>query len=130
MEEDLIKRLESAVYCLESISIGSRPSISIDNGDEVPVDPANGLRTQFVGRVVNFVQVAWLGLILLHVFIRYFNVIGSDPEGRLGEAPRPELQEHGHICGACFDAAAGTISSLKVNGTDYNTPENFCKRLH
>jgi UDP-arabinose 4-epimerase len=41
-------------------------------------------------------------------------VIGSDPEGRLGEAPRPELREHGRISGACFDAALGIIPGLKV----------------
>ena len=46
--------------------------------------------------------------------IRYFNVIGSDPEGRLGEAPKPELREHGRISGACFDAALGIIPELKV----------------
>jgi hypothetical protein len=46
--------------------------------------------------------------------VRYFNVIGSDPEGRLGEAPRPELREHGRISGACFDAARGIMSGLKV----------------
>lgn len=46
--------------------------------------------------------------------IRYFNVIGSDPEGRLGEAPRPELREHGRISGACFDAARGITQGLKV----------------
>jgi hypothetical protein len=32
----------------------------------------------------------------------------------LGEAPRPELREHGRISGACFDAALGVISGLKV----------------
>jgi hypothetical protein len=47
-----------------------------------------------------------------HVY-RYFNVIGSDPEGRLGEAPQPELREHGRISGACFDAARGIIPGLK-----------------
>ena len=41
-------------------------------------------------------------------------MIGSDPEGRLGEAPRPELREHGRISGACFDAARGIIPGLKV----------------
>lgn len=48
-------------------------------------------------------------------FLRYFNVIGSDPEGRFGEAPRPELREHGRISGACFDAALGIIPGLKVS---------------
>lgn len=41
-------------------------------------------------------------------------MIGSDPEGRLGEAPRPELREQGRISGACFDAARGIIPGLKV----------------
>lgn len=41
-------------------------------------------------------------------------MIGSDPEGRLGEAPRPELREHGRISGACFDAARGIVAGLKV----------------
>jgi hypothetical protein len=45
---------------------------------------------------------------------RYFNVIGSDAKGRLGEAPRPELRAHGRISGACFDAAMGHIPGLKV----------------
>lgn len=62
------------------------------------------------------------------VILRYFNVIGSDPEGRLGEAPRPELREHGRISGACFDAASGIITGLKVRGTDYNTPDGTCIR--
>lgn len=39
-------------------------------------------------------------------------MIGSDPGGRLGEAPRPELREQGRISGACFDAARGFIPGL------------------
>lgn len=46
--------------------------------------------------------------------LRYFNVFGSDPEGRLGEYPRPELRSHGRISTACFDAAQGFIPELKV----------------
>lgn len=62
------------------------------------------------------------------MILRYFNVIGSDPEGRLGEAPRPELRVHGRISGACFDAARGIIPGLKVTGTDYKTPDGTCIR--
>jgi len=62
------------------------------------------------------------------MILRYFNVIGSDPEGRLGEAPRPELREHGRISGACFDAALGVITGLKVKGTDYPTADGTCIR--
>jgi len=62
------------------------------------------------------------------MILRYFNVIGSDSEGRLGEAPRPELREHGRISGACFDAALGIIPGLKVRGTDYPTTDGTCIR--
>ncbi|MCD9637934.1 UDP-arabinose 4-epimerase 1 [Datura stramonium] len=62
------------------------------------------------------------------MILRYFNVIGSDPEGRLGEAPRPELREHGRISGACYDAARGIIPGLKVRGTDYKTTDGTCIR--
>ena len=56
-----------------------------------------------------------MDLFFLFEIVRYFNVIGSDPEGRLGEAPKPELREHGRISGACFDAASGIMPGLKVN---------------
>lgn len=63
-------------------------------------------------------MISWFWSFLFVIFFfplsRYFNVIGSDPEGRLGEAPRPELREHGRISGACFDAARGIIPGLKV----------------
>lgn len=62
------------------------------------------------------------------MILRYFNVIGSDPEGRLGEAPRPALRMHGRISGACFDAARGIIPGLKVTGTDYKTLDGTCIR--
>ncbi|CAI5976227.1 unnamed protein product [Closterium sp. NIES-65] len=65
---------------------------------------------------------------LAATILRYFNVIGSDPSGRLGEAPRPELRHHGRITGACFDAAMGKIDGLKVMGTDYPTADGTCIR--
>ncbi|GJT26873.1 UDP-arabinose 4-epimerase 1-like protein, partial [Tanacetum coccineum] len=60
------------------------------------------------------------------MILRYFNVIGSYPEGILGEAPRPELREHGRISGACFDASRGITNGLKVRGTDYKTADGTC----
>tara|TARA_B110000977_G_scaffold130957_1_gene166903 strand:- start:31575 stop:32738 length:1164 start_codon:yes stop_codon:yes gene_type:complete len=60
--------------------------------------------------------------------LRYFNVFGSDPEGRLGEYPRPDLRNHGRISGACFDAALGLIPELVVMGTDFPTKDGTCVR--
>lgn len=42
------------------------------------------------------------------VILRYFNVIGSDPDGIVGEYPRRDIaKKYGRISGACFDAALG-----------------------
>jgi len=62
------------------------------------------------------------------VILRYFNVFGSDPKGRLGEYPRPELRRHGRISGACFDAALGNIEHLLVMGTNHDTRDGTCVR--
>uniref|UniRef100_A0A7S0SPV4 UDP-glucose 4-epimerase n=1 Tax=Mantoniella antarctica TaxID=81844 RepID=A0A7S0SPV4_9CHLO len=60
--------------------------------------------------------------------LRYFNVFGSDPEGRLGELPRAELRSHGRISTACFDAALGLIPELKVMGTNFRTRDGTAIR--
>jgi UDP-arabinose 4-epimerase len=60
--------------------------------------------------------------------LRYFNVIGSDPQGRLGEVPRKELRQHGRISGACFDAAKGERPGLTIMGDTYETKDGTCVR--
>lgn len=53
---------------------------------------------------------------------RYFNVIGSDPKGRLGEFPRKELShKYGRASGACFDVAMGKRPYFAIFGTDHAT---------
>jgi len=91
---------------------------------QVPINPYGKAKKMAEDIIQDFSRKSNMAVMLL----RYFNVIGSDPEGRLGEAPRPELREHGRISGACFDAARGIISGLKVKGTDYNTHDGTCIR--
>ncbi|KAG2496594.1 hypothetical protein HYH03_005416 [Edaphochlamys debaryana] len=62
------------------------------------------------------------------IILRYFNVYGSDPEGRLGEYPRPELRSQARISGACMDAALGLIDSLTIKGTRHPTEDGTCVR--
>jgi UDP-glucose 4-epimerase len=61
---------------------------------------------------------------LRHVILRYFNVAGCDPEGRVGQStPNATLL----IKVACEDAA-GKRERLEVFGTDYDTPDGTCIR--
>jgi len=60
--------------------------------------------------------------------LRYFNVYGSDPQGRIGEYPRPQLRHYGRISNACFDAALGNIPELTILGTNHPTRDGSCIR--
>eukprot|EP00038_Savillea_parva_P018451 m.23758 g.23758 ORF g.23758 m.23758 type:complete len:489 (-) comp4101_c0_seq1:2239-3705(-) len=63
------------------------------------------------------------------IVLRYFNVIGSDPLGRIGEFPTAEIaNKHGRISGACFNAALGKLDSLSIMGTDHKTKDGTCVR--
>lgn len=56
---------------------------------------------------------------MTHVALRYFNVAGSDPEGRIGQStPEATLL----IKVAC-EAAVGKRPGVSVFGTDYPTPD-------
>eukprot|EP00051_Salpingoeca_urceolata_P034837 m.26976 g.26976 ORF g.26976 m.26976 type:complete len:395 (-) comp8399_c0_seq1:31-1215(-) len=61
--------------------------------------------------------------------LRYFNVIGSDPLGRVGEAPRAAVaHKYGRISGACFDVATGSRPHLALMGTTHPTPDGTAVR--
>ncbi|OIW13767.1 hypothetical protein TanjilG_17946 [Lupinus angustifolius] len=92
--------------------------------DQKPINPYGKAKKMAEDIILDFSKNSEMAVMIL----RYFNVIGSDPEGRLGEAPRPELREHGRISGACFDAARGITPGLKVRGTDYKTSDGTCIR--
>lgn len=56
---------------------------------------------------------------LSYVALRYFNVAGSDPEGRIGQAtPNATL-----LTKVACEAAVGTRDHVAIFGTDYPTPD-------
>eukprot|EP00040_Diaphanoeca_grandis_P022212 m.118886 g.118886 ORF g.118886 m.118886 type:complete len:432 (-) comp28707_c0_seq1:151-1446(-) len=63
------------------------------------------------------------------VILRYFNVIGSDPQGRIGESQHSEHAKlYPRISTACFEAAMGRRDQLEILGTDFNTADGTCVR--
>ncbi|MCG8669781.1 MAG: UDP-glucose 4-epimerase GalE [Pseudomonadales bacterium] len=54
-----------------------------------------------------------------HVILRYFNVAGSDPEGRIGQrTPKATL-----LTKVAVEAATGQRPHVYIFGTDYDTPD-------
>src|SRR5690606_10560664 len=54
-----------------------------------------------------------------HVILRYFNVAGADPEGRIGQST-PEAT---HLIKVACEAATGKRDSVSIFGTDWPTPD-------
>jgi UDP-glucose 4-epimerase len=61
---------------------------------------------------------------LKSVCLRYFNAAGADPKGSIGEDHHPEE----HLVPLAIAAALGRRPSLKVFGTDWDTPDGTCVR--
>jgi len=59
-----------------------------------------------------------------HVSLRYFNVAGADPKGRVGQSTRNAT----HLIKVAAETALGLRGKLEVFGTDYPTPDGTCIR--
>ncbi|MGD0635031.1 MAG: UDP-glucose 4-epimerase GalE [Beijerinckiaceae bacterium] len=58
------------------------------------------------------------------VVLRYFNVAGADPQGRLGQSSPVAT----HLIKIAVQAALGHRDGMEVYGTDYPTPDGSCVR--
>jgi UDP-glucose 4-epimerase len=61
---------------------------------------------------------------LNYVALRYFNVAGADPKGRVGLATVNAT----HLLKIAVEAATGQRAKIDVFGTDYPTPDGSCIR--
>ncbi|HHH36520.1 MAG TPA: UDP-glucose 4-epimerase GalE, partial [Gammaproteobacteria bacterium] len=61
---------------------------------------------------------------LRYVILRYFNVAGADPEGRIGQST-PEAT---HLIKVACQVLTGRRERIEIFGTDYPTPDGTCIR--
>jgi UDP-glucose 4-epimerase len=61
---------------------------------------------------------------LRYVALRYFNVAGADPGGRIGQST-PEAT---HLIKVACEHVAGKRPGIAIFGTDYDTPDGTCIR--
>ena len=59
-----------------------------------------------------------------YVSLRYFNAAGAEPRARIGERHNPET----HLIPLILKTAKGERQSIRINGTDYATPDGTCVR--
>lgn len=61
---------------------------------------------------------------LRYAALRYFNAAGAGKNGELGEDHKPES----HLIPLIIQAAMGKRDSIRIYGTDYETPDGTCIR--
>ncbi len=61
---------------------------------------------------------------LKYIALRYFNVAGADPEGKIGQA----YKEATHLITRALKTAKGESKKLSIYGTDYPTWDGTCVR--
>ena len=59
-----------------------------------------------------------------YISLRYFNVAGADPEGRIGQ----NYKEVTHLITRALKTAKGIFDKLQIFGTDYPTTDGTCIR--
>ena len=126
----LLRAMHSAgatrlVFSSTCATYGSPSAASIPIGescDQRPINPYGASKLACERAILD--DAAAPGSTLAVAILRYFNVIGSDPRGFVGEDHTPET----HIVPACLRAASGAADEFVMMGTDYSTPDGTCIR--
>ncbi len=86
--------------------------------EDMPLDPLSpyGASKAMTERMLADSAVAYG---LRSVVLRYFNVVGADPEGRIGQSTRGAT----HILKVAIEAVTGQRDHVAVFGSDYDTPD-------
>jgi UDP-glucose-4-epimerase GalE len=101
-----------------SYGVPERIPISEDHPQR-PINPY-GQSKLFVERLLADLDVAYG---LRSISLRYFNAVGADPDGQIGEAHNPET----HLIPSVI-AAACSGTAVRIWGGDYDTPDGTCVR--
>ena len=109
------------VFSSTCATYGNPEKIPMD--EKHPLNPINpyGRTKRMIEEMLEDSEAAYG---LKYAGLRYFNAAGADPDGEIGEDHDPET----HLIPLVLDVAAARRSSIKVFGTDYDTPDGSCIR--
>ena len=88
-----------------------------------PTEPTNpyGRSKLFIEKILKDCDVAHG---IKYISLRYFNAAGADEDGEIGEDHQPET----HLIPLVLQVALGQRESIKIFGTDWDTPDGTCIR--
>ena len=121
--------LNAAVKCGVRKFIFSSTAAVYGNPDSVPVPeiaPTRPLSPYGTSKLMTEIMLHDTATAhgMNYVVLRYFNVAGADPQGRIGLATVGAT----HLLKIAVEAATGQRAKIDVFGTDYPTPDGSCIR--
>ncbi len=121
--------LKAAVKCGIGRFIFSSTAAVYGNPDQVPVRedaPTRPLSPYGFSKLMTEIMLHDVAAAhgINYVALRYFNVAGADPQGRIGLATAGAT----HLLKIAVEAATGQRAKIDVFGTDYPTPDGSCIR--
>jgi UDP-glucose 4-epimerase len=113
--------IQYVVFSSTCATYGNPEKIPID--EKHPQNPINpyGRTKRMIEEILEDYAAAYD---LKYTSLRYFNAAGADPDGEIGEDHDPET----HLIPLVLDVAAARRPSIKIFGTDYQTPDGTCIR--
>ena len=115
--------VENLVFSSTCATYGDQDGVMLDEScAQYPMNAYGASKRAVEDLIRNFAAAP--GVVLNHVFFRYFNVAGADPDARVGEFHRPET----HLIPLALDAVRGRRDKLTIFGHDYPTPDGTCVR--
>lgn len=92
--------------------------------EDAPMKPINPYGASKMMSEIILKDLAYSNADFRYVSLRYFNVVGADMKGRIGQAYR----EPTHLITRALKTALGEFDKLKIYGIDYDTPDGTCIR--
>ncbi len=123
---NLLKAMKGAgirnfIYSSSAAVYGIPNRIPVDETAEIkPINPY-GMSKAMIEWVLQDMSAA---KDMQYVALRYFNVAGADPQGRIGQA----YENPSHLLTRALKTAKGEYDALSIFGTDYPTPDGTCIR--
>ena len=113
--------IRNFIYSSTAAVYGIPEKIPLD--ETAPLNPINpyGASKVMVERILKEMSQAHD---FRYIALRYFNVAGADPEGRIGQA----YAEATHLITRALKTAKGEFPRLLIYGADYPTPDGTCIR--
>eukprot|EP00457_Paulinella_chromatophora_P001140 gb/GEZN01001142.1/.p1 GENE.gb/GEZN01001142.1/~~gb/GEZN01001142.1/.p1 ORF type:complete len:1082 (-),score=33.46 gb/GEZN01001142.1/:36-3245(-) len=117
-------RVPLLVYSSTCAVYGSAKQLPInENSQMAPISPYGQAKLHAEEFIRSMVSPTFKAHML-----RYFNVIGADRKGRLGENPRPDLAEFGRLWTTCVDTAFNQRPCVPIYDSELDTPDGTSVR--